>query len=134
MGELSSGHWSNRDLPDPHNIKRQKLSAEISISTLRPSSTQRPASYSAGHPMPNNKQDRNTTPPSSREAASNHNKVTDTKNHTTQHSPVHEKYPASSTRTQAPVLSNRKSTQPTEPTLAAGDRYQKQRELRTCSL
>ena len=27
---------------------------ESSISTLRPSSTQRPASYSAGHPMPNN--------------------------------------------------------------------------------
>ena len=27
---------------------------EISISTPRPSSTQRPASYSPGHPMPNN--------------------------------------------------------------------------------
>ena len=30
--------------------------------------------------------------------------------------------------------STRKPTQPTEPTLATGDRHQKQRELRTCSL
>ena len=42
--------------------------------------------------------------------------------------------PASSTRTQALVPSTRKPTQPTEPTLATGDRHQKQRELRTCSL
>ena len=32
-----------------------KALPEISISVLRPSSTQRSASYSAGHPMPNNK-------------------------------------------------------------------------------
>ena len=37
--------------------------------------------------------------------------------------------PASSTRTQALVPSTRKPTQPTEPTLATGDRHQKQREL-----
>ena len=42
--------------------------------------------------------------------------------------------PASSTRTQALVPSTRKPTQPTEPTLATGDRYQKQWELRTCRL
>ena len=41
---------------------------------------------------------------------------------------------ASSTRTQAPVPSTRKPTQPTEPTLATGGRHQKQRELQTCSL
>ena len=42
--------------------------------------------------------------------------------------------PASSTRTQAPVPSTRKSTQPTEATLATRGRHQKQRELLTCSL
>ena len=42
--------------------------------------------------------------------------------------------PASSTRTQALVPSIRKPTQPTEPTLATGDRHQKQLKLRTCSL
>ena len=42
--------------------------------------------------------------------------------------------PASSARTQALVPSTRKPTQPTEPTLATGDRHLKQRELRTCSL
>ena len=35
-------------------ISNGKNLPEISISTPRPSSTQRPASYSAGHPMPNN--------------------------------------------------------------------------------
>ena len=39
-----------------------------------------------------------------------------------------------STRTQALVPSTRKPTQSTEPTLATGDRHQKQRKLRTCSL
>ena len=53
VGEPSSGHWSTRDLPAPRNINGENL-PEISISTPRPSSTQRPASYSAGHPMPNN--------------------------------------------------------------------------------
>ena len=42
---------------------------EISISMARPSSTQQPASYSAGHPMPNNYQDRNKTTSISRKAA-----------------------------------------------------------------
>ena len=42
--------------------------------------------------------------------------------------------PASSTRTQALVPTNRKLTKPTEPTLATGGRHQKQWELRTCSL
>ena len=37
-----------------HVISNSKNLPEISISTLRPSPTQRPASYSAGHPMPNN--------------------------------------------------------------------------------
>ena len=42
--------------------------------------------------------------------------------------------PASSTRTQAPVLSTRKPTQLTEPTLATEGRNQKQWELRTYCL
>ena len=42
--------------------------------------------------------------------------------------------PASSTKTQAPVTSTRKPTQPTEPTLPIRGRHQKQWELRTCSL
>ena len=37
-----------------HVISNGKNLPEISISTPRPSFTQRPASYSAGHPMPNN--------------------------------------------------------------------------------
>ena len=40
--------------PDSTWYQTAKTLPEISISTLRPSSTQRPASYSAGHPMPNN--------------------------------------------------------------------------------
>ena len=42
--------------------------------------------------------------------------------------------PTSSTRTQAPVPSTRKPTQPPEPTLPTAGRHQKQRGLRTCSL
>ena len=41
---------------------------------------------------------------------------------------------ASSTTTQVLVPSTRKPTQPTESTLTTGDRHQKQRKLRTCSL
>ena len=37
-----------------HVIANSKNLPEISNSTPRPSSTQRPATYSAGHPMPNN--------------------------------------------------------------------------------
>ena len=37
-----------------HAIPNDVNVPEISISTPRPSFTQRPASYSAGHPMPNN--------------------------------------------------------------------------------
>ena len=48
--------------------------------------------------------------------------------------PPERQYPASSTRTQAPVPSTRKPTQPTEPALATEGRHQKQRELRTSSL
>ena len=48
--------------------------------------------------------------------------------------PPEKQDPASSTRTQAPIPSTRKPTQPTEPTLATGGRHQKQRELQTCSL
>ena len=58
---------------------------------LRPSSTQRPASSRAGHPRPKNKQDRNTTSPTSREADWNYNSFTDTPKHTTRHSPAHQK-------------------------------------------
>ena len=52
-----------------HVISNGKNLPEISISMPRPSYTQRPASYRAGYPMPNNQQDRNTTPSISREAA-----------------------------------------------------------------
>ena len=41
---------------------------------------------------------------------------------------------ASFIRTQVPVRSTRKSTQPTEPTLTTAGRQQKQWELQTCSL
>ena len=54
--------------------------------------------------------------------------------HQTQSCPPERQDPASSTRTQAPVPSTRKPTQPTEPTLATGGRHQELRELRTCSL
>ena len=37
-----------------HVIPNDENLSEISISTSRPKFTQRPASYSAGHPMPNN--------------------------------------------------------------------------------
>ena len=52
-----------------HVISNSEYLPDISISTSRPSSTQRPARYSAGHPMPNNQQDRNTTPSITTEAA-----------------------------------------------------------------
>ena len=48
--------------------------------------------------------------------------------------PPERQYPASSTRTQAPVPSIRKPTQSTKLTLAIGGRHQKQQELRTCRL
>ena len=52
-----------------HVISNGENLPEISISTPRPSFTQRQASYSAGHPMPKNQQDRKTVPSISREAA-----------------------------------------------------------------
>ena len=51
--------WESRvqDISPPENSQLHIISVkalpEISILTLRRSSTQRPASYSAGHPMPN---------------------------------------------------------------------------------
>ena len=53
VGELSLQHWCNRDL-QLHVISNSKNLPEISISSRRPRSTQRPAKYRAGHPMPNN--------------------------------------------------------------------------------
>ena len=53
LGEPSSGHWSTRDLP-LHVISKGKSSPRDLHLNTRPSSTQRPTSYSAGHPMPNN--------------------------------------------------------------------------------
>ena len=52
-----------------HVISNGKNLSEISISMPRPSFTQLPESYGAGHPMPKNKQERSTTPSISREAA-----------------------------------------------------------------
>ena len=103
---------------------------------LRPSSTQRPTNSSAGHPMPNNYQHRNTTPPISRDAAKNHTKFTDTPKHTTglQPCPPERQDLAPPTRTQASVPSTMKPTQASEPTSPTGSRHQKQRELWTCSL
>ena len=74
-----------------HVIPNGKNLSEISISTSRPSFTQRPASYSAGHPMPNNQQDRNTAPSISRQAAKNHNKATDTPKYKTRRGCAHQK-------------------------------------------
>ena len=74
-----------------HVILNGENLPEISISTPRLSSTQHTASYTAGHPMPNNKQDRNTTPSISTEAVKNHSKATDTPKHTTRRGPAHQK-------------------------------------------
>ena len=72
---ISTGESSPRDL---HlNIKTQ----------LHPL----PASSNAGRPMPNNQQDRNTTPPISREASRSHTNFTNTAKHTTRCSPAHHK-------------------------------------------
>ena len=80
-------------------------------------------------------QDRNTTPPISREVASNHNKVKNTQKNITECGSAHQRQdPGSSPRTQAPVPSTRKPTQPTEPNLPTGGRHQKQWELWSCSL
>ena len=56
------------------------------------------------------------------------------KHHQMRTCPPERQDPASSNRTLALVPSNRKPTQPTEPTLATGDTNQKQWELQTCSL
>ena len=77
--------------PSSTSYQMAKALPEISISVLRPSSTQWSASYSAGHPLSKNEQERNTTSPINRETASNHNKVTGTPKHTTEDSPAHQK-------------------------------------------
>ena len=135
MGEPSSGHWSTRDLPAPHNIKWQKLSQRS------------PSQHK--HPAPLNEQ----------QAA-----VLDTPCQTTsktgiQPHPLAERLPkiilSSQTSQNTPpdaVLPTRKTrsslihqntgtsplhqkpTQPTEPTLPTEGRQQKQWEPRTCSL
>ena len=58
-----------QEISQLHVIPNGEKLSEISISMPRPSFTQRPASYSVGHPMPNNQQDRNTNPSISREPA-----------------------------------------------------------------
>ena len=58
------------------------------ISTLKPSPTQRPASSSAGCPMPILQQNRDTTLHISRQAAQSHTKPIDTAKHITGHGTV----------------------------------------------
>ena len=53
VGEPSSGHCP-QETSQLHVISNGENLPEISISMPRPSSTQRPASYSAGHRMQNN--------------------------------------------------------------------------------
>ena len=69
---------------------RQNL-PEISISTPRPTFTQWPAIYSAGHRMPNNEKDRNTATSIIREDALNHIKATDNQQNTTRRGAAHQK-------------------------------------------
>ena len=80
-----------QETPQLHVISNGENLPEISISTPRPSFTKRSASYIAGRLMPNNQQDRKTTPSISTEAAENHNKATDTPKHTTRRAPAHQK-------------------------------------------
>ena len=46
--------WDHQRSPGPTYCQSARALPEISIPMLRPSSTQRPASSSAGHPMPKN--------------------------------------------------------------------------------
>ena len=117
-----------------HVLSNSENLPEISISTPRPSSSQWPAIYSAGHPIPNNQQDRNTTTLAERLP------IIIIRPQTPQNTPADVDLPtrktrsSPSTRTQALVPSTRKPTQCNEPNLATGDRHQKQQKLPTCSL
>ena len=53
VGELSSGHWSTRDLPAPSNIKQRKSPRDLHLNakTQLHSTTSKLQSW---HPMPNN--------------------------------------------------------------------------------
>ena len=79
--------------------------------------------------------DMNTTPPISREAAWNHNKVTDTPKHTTRCGPAHHKdkiQPHPPDTGTSPLHWEAYTIHRTNP--SKGGRHQKQWELRTCSL
>ena len=112
-----------------------KALSEISISTLRPSSTKRPASYSAGHPC----QTTSKTGTQPHPLAERLPKII-IRSQTPQNTPPDAVLPTRNTRSNLihqnteSVPSTRKHTQPTEPTLATGVRHQKQWELRTGSL
>ena len=68
VGALSPGCWTTREFLAPGNINSESSHRGLHPNP-RPSSTQLPAAPTTRHLMPNNKQDRNTNPPISRQAA-----------------------------------------------------------------
>ena len=75
----------------PHIISISKRSPRDHCHNTKTQLHSTTRSSSAGLPMLNNYQDRNTTPPISREAAYNHTKLTDTPKHTTGCGIAHQK-------------------------------------------
>ena len=96
----SMEHLSTRTLP------------KASISTLRPSPLQRPASFRAAHLRSKLQQNRNSTLSTSRQASQSHTKPTDTPAHYwIWHCSSEKQDTAPSTRTEAQVPQNRKPSQ-----------------------
>ena len=91
-GRFKSSTLECQKVHGPMKCKSARAPPEICFPTLRPNSTKRPASISPGRPKPSNKQDRNTAPPISREAAKSNTKFTNTTRHTTQCSSAYQKY------------------------------------------
>ena len=135
MGEPSSGHWTIRYLQTPCNIKQVKFSQRS------PSQCKDPAPQN-DQPAPALDTPCQTTSKTGTQPhplAERLCKIIKS-SQTPQNTPLdvvlqpERQDPASTTKTEAPVPSTRKPTQPTEPSLPTGGRYQKQRELRTYSL
>ena len=135
LGELSSGHWSTRDLLAPHNINQRELSQ------WSPSQCYDPAPLNDQQAPVLDTWCRTTSKTGTQPhpLAERLPKII-IRSQTPQNTPLdavcppERQDPASSIRTQAPVPSTRKPTQPTEPTLPTGGKHQKQQELRTDSL
>ena len=122
-GAPSSEYGSTRDLPAPRNIKWRKFPRDVHLKskTQLHSMTSKLQCWT-----PYAKQDRNTTPPISREAAENHSKITDIPKHTTGCGAAHKK---DKIQPHLPEHRHQSPLPPTETPLANGGRHQKQREL-----